>query len=275
MNQTTTAFWGMTINNYDDTDLALIRQGYPEYIKKIVYSLEEGENGTPHIQAFVRLFRQQRMSYMKKLFPGGHFTSLTSDEYIANAEAYAVKLDDTARSQAVIQNNPFPDPVVELVSVIEEAFKSPDLNEYHFDKPSTWVQSQPEEHIILAWISKIEFRRVRATPRLAKFYIGPTYRRVKQEYLRALLAHVFDNNSEASVEIPMVDSHTHTHTHARENISRRGGITDGQDNEGSDDEESGSGQEDDQSEGDEDGESGTDEGYSEGSGDQSDEEDDR
>ena len=40
MSDITTAFWGMTINNYDETDLALVQQGYPDYIRQIVYTLE-------------------------------------------------------------------------------------------------------------------------------------------------------------------------------------------------------------------------------------------
>ena len=106
----TTAFWGMVINNYDQTDLALVQQGYPDYIRQIVYTLEEGESGTPHIQAYIKLYRQQRLSYMKRLFPRGNFRALMAEEYKLNAQRYAQKLDVTARSPAVITNNPFPTP---------------------------------------------------------------------------------------------------------------------------------------------------------------------
>lgn len=239
----TTAFWGMVINNYDETDLALVQQGYPDFVRQIVYTLERGEEKkTPHIQAFVRLHRQQRMSYMRKLFPGASdFKALTSDEYKLNAQRYAQKLDSTAESPAVISNNPFPDPVVELVSVIEEAFSTPDINEYHWDKPRHWASSQPERHVLLQWIDEVEFRRVRKSPRLAKFYVGATYKNVKDKFLDALKAHVFD--LQKSVD-------THTHTHSDEKFSREGGINkdaiadegsqesevDGSEDEGEDDE---------------------------------------
>jgi len=236
MSGITTAFWGMVINNYDATDLALVQQGYPDFVRQIVYTLEVGgEKGTPHIQAYVRLHRQQRMSYMRKLFPGASdFKALTSDEYKLNAQRYAQKLDETAASPAVISNNPFPDPVVELVSVIEEAFKSPDLNEFYWDRPTAWAGGQPEEHILLQWIESVEFRRVRKSPRLAKFYVGSTYKSVKKQYLHALKAHVFDLQN---------DVDTHTHTHTPELFSHAEDIN-GEDGEGEDGTEDAGGEED-------------------------------
>lgn len=250
MTTPTTAFWGMTINNYDDTDLALVQQGYPDFIRKIVYTLERGESGTPHVQAYIRLFRQQRLSYLKKLFPRGSFKALTNDEYVLNAERYAQKQDDTAESPAVIQNNPFPDPVVELTSVMESAMK-------HFlDGREAHNLTQRE---VMFALGQEEMHRVREKPRLAKFYVSATYKSVKKQFWQAIALHVQD---------------TYTHTHRDEKLSRLGGITtDGEDSEGGQDDED-SGSEDTEGEGNEDGESGTDEGYSEGSSDQSDAEDD-
>ena len=63
-------YWRMTINNYDDKDLALVRQGYPDDIRKLVYTLEVGKEGTPHIQAYIQMKRSVRFSHMKKLFQG-------------------------------------------------------------------------------------------------------------------------------------------------------------------------------------------------------------
>lgn len=252
MSDITTAFWGMVINNYDETDLALVQQGYPDHVRKIVYTLERGESGTPHIQAYVRLFRQQRLSYVKKLFPRGNFKALTSDEYKLNAERYAQKQDKTAESPSVIINNPFPDPVKELVSVIEEAFSSPDCNEYYHHRPHIWAEAQPRKSTLLDWLAKIEFRRVRKTPSLAKFYVSPLYRKVKAEYLDALKAHVFD--------LHKVED-THTHTHTDEKFSHAEDITNGSGEDDEEFEEFESEGEDD--EGDEDSESEASEGYDE------------
>lgn len=227
-----TAFWSFTINNYTPTDLALVQQGYPDQVRQIVYTLERGEEkGTPHIQGYLRLHRQQRESFVRKLYPRAAFKGIASDEYNVNAQRYAQKLDHTAESPATITNNPFPDPVVELVSVIEEAFRRPDLNEYHHANPQSWEGGQPDNTTLLQWLTQVEFDRVRRSPRLAKFYVSPMYRNVKKDYLHALKAHVFDlqkNNeqiqfnvsTELEVTVPVfdpqnTDTHTHTHTHVQ------------------------------------------------------------
>jgi len=211
MTSMTTAFWGMVINNYDETDLALVQQGYPDYIRQIVYTLEEGESGTPHIQAYIKLYRQQRLSYMKRLFPRGNFRALMAEEYKLNAQRYAQKLDVTARSPAVITNNPFPDPVVELTSVIEAAFKN-------FGDGSPYYKTSDRDFDRMAHME--ECARVKEKPALAKFYVSATYKNVKKQFWRSIAEHIAhrDEISEKSV-------HTHTHTHGEEIISRPEGIT--------------------------------------------------
>jgi len=208
----TTAFWGMTINNYDDTDLALVQQGYPDHVRQIVYTLERGEQGTPHIQAYLRLYRQQRLSYVKKLFPRGSFKALLADEYKLNAQRYAQKLDSTAESPAVITNNPFPDPVVELTSVTRSVWD-------HFmgdeDDPNTIKQSD-----FLLLCRNEEHQRVREKPALAKFYVSATYKSVKKEFWRSILQHVVAEDRVAQD----IETHTHTHTQ-RKVIFSTGSIT--------------------------------------------------
>lgn len=211
--QQMTAFWGMVINNYTETHLALIRQGYPDHCRKIVYTLEKGESGTPHIQAYLRLFRQQRLSYVKKLFPGANFRALTSDEYILNAESYAQKLDGTAESPAHITNNAIPDPVNELLSVIRDVYST-----YANDNTSaTWIKMSYRE--VASYKSVIERIRVEERPSLAKFYVSGVYDKVWSTFGRSLMSHVCAERNRAEN-----DTHTHTHTRA-ELISRGGGIT--------------------------------------------------
>jgi len=192
MTDITTAFWGMTINNYDATDLALVRQGYPDYIRQLVYTLEKGEEGTPHIQAYVKLFRQQRLSYVKKLFPRGSFKALLVDEYKLNAQRYAQKLDITAESPAVITNNPFPDAIVELTDVMRSAMS----NFHSSDNPHEWLKTKDKD--VFWFMEQEEFHRVVGKPALSKFYVSSVYVKVKKQFLRALLKNV-------------VDTHTHTH----------------------------------------------------------------
>lgn len=240
--QQMTAFWGMVINNYTETHLALIRQGYPDHCRKIVYTLEKGESGTPHIQAYLRLFRQQRLSYVKKLFPGANFKALTSDEYILNAENYAQKLDGTAESPAHITNNAIPDPVNELLSVIRDVYST-----YANDNTSaTWSKMSYRE--VASYKSVIERLRVEERPSLAKFYVSGVYDKVWSTFGRSLMVHVCAERNRAEN-----DTHTHTHTQA-EKLSRLGGITiDASSSSGSDVEDEGTeGEEDDEAEGGED-----------------------
>lgn len=209
----TTAFWGMTINNYDETDLALVQQGYPDHVRQIVYTLERGEEtGTPHIQAYLRLFRQQRLSYVKKLFPRGSFKALHADEYKLNAQRYAQKLDATAESSAVITNNPFPDPVVELTDVIRA------VRQTWLDQSVPWYNTKEKD--IMYYIQQEQNHRVAEKPSLAKFYVSATYKAVKKDYWRSL-CHFLDAEDDPSKN----ETHTHTHTQ-RKIIFSTGDITD-------------------------------------------------
>lgn len=259
MSDITTAFWGMTINNYDETDLALVQQGYPDHIRQIVYTLERGVEGTPHIQAFIKLFRQQRLSYVKKLFPRGSFKALTVDVYKLNAQRYAQKLDSTAESGAVISNNPFPDPVVELTSVVEAAFEN-------FGDGSPYYLVKDREFNLMAILE--ERARVAEKPALAKFYVSSTYKNVKKEFWRSIAEHI-DRAKKSSGNI----GHTHTHTHSDEKFSVAEGINneDGEDDEEREDGSGSSEGEDDEEdcEDNEEGEGSDVEGWDEGGDDES------
>lgn len=240
----TTAFWGMTINNYDDTDLAMVQNGYPDYMREIVYTLEKGEEGTPHIQAYIKLQRQQRLSFVKKLFPRGHFKPLTSDVYVSNTKRYAQKLDDTAVAAAV---HKFNDPSHTLESVIKKMvvkmIENDDLQDMDLDVCKVMIEKE----------------MVKEDYRYAKIFVSSTYSQMWKKFGHEMYENIF---------------HTHTtHTHSQEKISRGDGITNAGENENEDNASSAAG-----SEGDcedyEEGDSEADEGCSQGSSDFSDEEDD-
>ena len=57
--------WCFTINNPERK--VLFPDGLPEGIRYIVYQLEKGEQGTPHLQGYVSLARPQLMGWMKKV----------------------------------------------------------------------------------------------------------------------------------------------------------------------------------------------------------------
>jgi len=250
MNGVTTAFWGLVINNYDETDLAMIQNGYPDHMRELVYTLEKGEQGTPHIQGYIKLQRQQRLSFVKKLFPRGNFKALTSDEYMRNAKAYAQKLDGTAQSPAI---HTFNDPMNTIESVMKKVINHM-INEY----------SDCEDLLLARKASESDM--VRGDYKFAKIFVSTVYTAMWKKFGHEMYQCVFIQ-------------HTHTHTHKDELFSQEITIptinaAQGDTPSGSEYTEGSSEGEDFHSEDNEDSASETDEGSDEGSDDQFSSEDD-
>jgi len=193
------AFWSMTINNYDENDLAIIRNGYPDYLRELVWTLEKGHDGTPHIQAWIKLQRQHRMSFVKKLFPRAHFRPLTSDEYKQNTKVYAQKSDDTTQSASV---HTFNDPMNTIESVVK--------------KVSLRMIEEGEDTEDLTKLRiHTEKLMVKEDYKFAKIFVSANYKSMWREFGHQIFECVYRE-------------HTHTHTHSGNLISREGGITNGQ-----------------------------------------------
>jgi len=203
----TTAFWGMTINNYDETDMAMVHSGYPDYMREFVHTLEVGVDGTPHVQAWIKLQRQQRLSFVKKLFPRGHFKALTSDEYKHNTKGYAQKLDGTAASPAI---HTFNDPMNTIESVMKKVMMN-------IVTQATYSEVSPKSR------NDVERDMVVEDYKFAKIFVSSTYKQMWNQFGFEMLECV-------------KREHTHTHTHTQNLISRVGSINneDGQDTEAQD-----------------------------------------
>lgn len=203
MSDLTTAFWGMTINNYTESDLALVRSGYPDHMREIVYTLEEGEEGTPHIQAWIKLKRQQRLSFVKKLFPGAHFKALCSAEYQQNMKNYAQKLDPTARSPAVHR---FGNDLHTIEGIVKKVINR--LIELDLDL------------VKRAWVER---EMVQEDYTMAKIFVSATYRQMFKQfgpdmYECLAVQHLnredekISDDSSSCLSGPEADTQTHTHT---------------------------------------------------------------
>ena len=209
-------YWQMTINNYDERDLALVRQGYPDDIRKLVYTLEEGKEGTPHIQAYIHMKRSVRLSHMKKLFPGAHFASQTSAEWRLNQHNYAQKLDDTAQSPAVIQNN---DPLHTIEGTIRRVMR--------------WIEKEMayQEYsykYLMDYRKMAEKRMVQEDYTMAKVFVSAVYKQMWKQYgedMYSNLAPVFARERLEEVASRENLADTHTHTHEDEKFSHEEGIT--------------------------------------------------
>jgi hypothetical protein len=226
MSDILTAFWGMTINNYDETDLVMIHNGYADHMRELVHTLEEGEEGTPHIQAYLKLKRQQRLSFVKKLFPRGHFKALTSAQYIENTKRYAQKLDATARSSAT---HKFYDPVHTIEGLVRKVIIKA-------------IEDYPDVEDLADARRAVERQLVIEDYSMAKVFVSATYKNMWKEFGHQMYESVFHvhrqklEEEEQKSRVSFGDTHTHTHT--GEKFSHGGGIThDGASGQDSEDEE--------------------------------------
>lgn len=204
----TTAFWGMVINNYDETDLALVNNGYPDYMREIIVTKEVGKEGTPHLQAWIKLQRQQRLSFVKKLFPRGNFKPLTSDEYIRNTKDYAQKKDDTTAGATLHRFN---DPMNTIESVMKKVIVR-------------MVQDEDEEMDMLTHRMRVERAMVEEDYKFAKLFVSSTYKAMWREFGSNMYKNIFLEQQKIRV---CENEHTHTHTHSQNLFSGVEGINNG------------------------------------------------
>jgi len=202
-------YWRMTINNYDATDLALVRQGYPDDIRKLVYTLEEGETGTPHIQAYIQMKRSVRLSHMKKLFPRGNFGTMDSAEWRLNQHNYAQKLDGTATSPATILNS---DPLHTVEGTVRRVIMKM-MADYEDVEDIGVARRYTERDLVLEDYT------------MAKVFVSATYKAMWKDFGNDMYECLFrkreQERQEQRVDIPS----THTHTHADEKFSHGECIT--------------------------------------------------
>jgi len=181
----------MTLNNPDDNEMVLIKNPNPEYIRQLIWTPEEGEEGTPHIQAYVKLMRPQRMSFIKKLYPRGHFKSITSDEYKKNCSDYAQKDDGTTIGAHVITyNEQIPDVVQFLRKIVEDALLL-DMKSDKCESANEFIATYYDNEIHRS-MDRSERAAIVARPSVAKLIVSPTYSRIKKLYLREIVQNVVE-----------------------------------------------------------------------------------
>jgi len=222
---TITTQWSMVINNPTASDYALVTRGYPDYVREMVWTREIGEGGTEHIQAYVKLQRSQRMSFVKKLFPRGHFKAITRDEYSLNTKEYAQKDDPTtAGLHRQVYNEPIPAADTLLYRLVEEALKQSSkwLQKLWDEDTSTLAHpSDPQSPFSLedkeTWIrftetlSKVEHATVRLQPRVEKILVSAQYKAVKREWLKDIAMRIITTQYEHGIneaqvaEVPIVE----------------------------------------------------------------------
>ena len=181
------------INNPTENDYTLVRLPNKDYIRQLIWTREYGrECGTEHIQAYVKLQRQQRMSFIKKLFPRGNFRSITKDDYDLNTQTYTQKEDDTTGGA---HHNTINDPIPSVDSVLKQIGDRLQEENYatcsdlhgeattiadDYDSWADFMDNNPS--IIAKFIKQCETDLVLENPRTAKLLVSPTYSKLKKEW---------------------------------------------------------------------------------------------
>jgi hypothetical protein len=194
----TATFWALTINNPDENDYAIIRQGYPDYVRSLIHTTEVGHDGTPHIQGWMKLQRQQRLSFVKKLFPRAHFTPLTQAEHELNTRRYVQKEDETtAGAHTQTHNTPIPDAVTLLErycqrykdKIFEVADDETDNTNRYAD---ALIRMSSDIGALRRYITEQERNDVTQKPSIAKLLVSPMYSKIKKEFLAQIFSHVWN-----------------------------------------------------------------------------------
>lgn len=180
---TLATYWSMTINNPTESDMVLIMNPNDRCVKQLVWSPEEGEDGTPHIQAWLRLQRNNSMAFVKKLYPRGHFRPCLKDEYNENTHRYAQKNDETTRGQHTITlNEPVPAVDTLLYRVMQLYYES-----------QNWTWRDPahvSQNEILKDTQLIENQLVSREARLEKLFISTAYEKMKKRFFIQILMRI-------------------------------------------------------------------------------------
>lgn len=127
--------WAFTLNNYTEQELAMIRS-MPEFIKQCIWELEKGDADTPHVQGWLKLKLQQRMSYLRSHYlPRAHYTGMTTDEWNQNMKRYVQKQDSTAVGGVVQQRQELPVlfPAIAVEMIVEQIMSLEEDGYYQSD----------------------------------------------------------------------------------------------------------------------------------------------
>lgn len=202
-------YWSMTINNPTENDYVLVRNPNAKYIRELVWTPEEGENeGTPHIQAWVRMQRNVTLTFMKRMFPRGSFKPCDKDGYNENVHQYAQKNDVTTRGPHTIRIN---DPLPSVERMLPEIYEG--VLGYLQQE-----QTIPRDGLL----QMLEYRRVQRDrsivegdlvrshgPLYAKVFVSPIYDKLWAKFGAELFIHWRRTQLEEisqHVDIPTLDA---------------------------------------------------------------------
>jgi len=196
-------YWSMTINNPDENDYLIVRNPNSKYVRELVWTQEVGEEGTEHIQAWLRLQRNQTLSFVKKIYPRGHFKHCDKDAYNENCHQYAQKNDDTTTgNHHITLNDPLPANDTLLYKVLEEGFE---LLMKHDSMVKLWYDEGgirnviPRININRLYTDVVERDMIMTKTGLEKIFISPAYEKMKSKYWREILIRLYKYKEDADL----------------------------------------------------------------------------
>lgn len=177
-------YWNVTINNPDDNDMLIVRNPNDKYVRHWIWTPEQGKEGTPHIQGWLRLHRNQTITMVKKLYPRAHLKPIRKDEYNENSQQYAQKDDETTRGKHNIHLN---DPLPDVMNVIYRVYE-PIVPDYGYPGMFGWFRRY--EDLPLHDLRRLRLKRqeqlVEEDYKLAKYFVSATYEKMLEKYERAI-----------------------------------------------------------------------------------------
>lgn len=195
-------YWSLTLNNPTEADMVIVRNPNEKYVRKFIWTPEQGADGTPHIQGWLRLQRNQTLTFVKKLYPRAHLKPLKKDEYNENTHRYAQKDDDTTRgAHTITMNDPMPSVESVIEAIMRRMMTTPDTplyrntqnpNRYSVDDSAFSKQER-------RWVE--EEMVIEKGASYAKLFVSPVYGRIWDEFARQIYLHLRDKQCQAQEQV--------------------------------------------------------------------------
>lgn len=173
--------------------MVIVRNPNAKYIREFVWTPEQGDDGTNHVQAWVRLQRNMTQTAVKKLYPRAHLKPCKKDDYREHAHQYAQKDDATTRGvHTLTMNDPMPSVESVIEAIMLRMMTTPDT-------PLYLNKQNPTRHSVDdSAFSKQERRWVEEEMVIekgtsyAKLFVSPVYGRIWDEFARQIYLHLRD-----------------------------------------------------------------------------------
>lgn len=180
-------YWSVTINNPDDNDMLIVQNPNPKYIREFIWTPEEGKDGTNHIQAWLRLQRNQTLTFVKKLYPRAHLKPCKKDDYNEHTHSYAQKNDDTTRGQHTISLN---DPLMTIEQMIVKVVLHMIANYSEVIELDDAMKMSQHDLVLEDY-------------RNAKFFVSSTYKQMWKEYGHDMYKNIFTAKEKQDASCPV------------------------------------------------------------------------